>query len=156
MKSHFKYKKLPCKIEKRDAVCKPDVDSDLKYPSVLRNTAYVGFNGNNLDNGRFIKVNSIPAVGEHLTAKNFVDQAASNSIDETTLVRKYQDNFFKKSKLTSRNSIASSTKAVNDIQVVTQTYVDQFHQEKGKSRRDLGIGFYIESGESVRKTKQKL
>ena len=45
---------------------------------MIKNTAHVDFNDKNLDNVRFVKVNSMPAVGEHLTAKHYVD----NAIDE--------------------------------------------------------------------------
>ena len=36
-------------------------------PSIIRNTADVGFNDKNLDNVRFVKISSLPAVREHLT-----------------------------------------------------------------------------------------
>ena len=42
---------------------------------VKKNTAHVDFNEKNLDNVRFDKVNSMPAVEEHLTARNYVDNA---------------------------------------------------------------------------------
>ena len=40
--------------------------------------------------------------------------------------------------------------AENDNEVITKAYVDQFHQENEQSRRDLGIGFYIESSDIVK------
>ena len=45
------------------------VDSRWNDPSIIRNTAHVDFNDKNLDNVRFIKVNSLPAIPEDLTAK---------------------------------------------------------------------------------------
>ena len=35
------------------------------------------------------------------------------------------------------NSISLITPPVNDIQVITKSYVDQFHEEKEKYRQDL-------------------
>ena len=34
---------------------------------------------------------------------------------------------------------------VNDNQVITKSYVDQFHQENERSRQDVGLDFYDES-----------
>ena len=49
------------------------VDRGLNDPSTNRNNAHVDFNDKNLDNVRFVKVNSMPAVREHLTPKCYVD-----------------------------------------------------------------------------------
>ena len=38
-------------------------------PSIIKNTAHVDFNDKTLDNLRFVKVNSMPAVREHLNPK---------------------------------------------------------------------------------------
>ena len=78
----------------------------------------------------------MPAVGEHLTAKHYVDQAISNSLDEPILVGNNQDNDFNNCNLTNINSITLNTQAVNDNQFITKCYVDQFHQENERSRRD--------------------
>ena len=72
-----------------------------------------------------------------------------NSIDESSLVRNNQDNDFNIINLTNMNSIALNTQAVNDNQVTTKAYVDQFHQENERSRRDLGKDFYDESNDLV-------
>ena len=40
--------------------------------------------------------------------------------------------------------------AENDNEVITKAYVDQFHQENERSRRDLGIDFYDESSGFVK------
>ena len=78
--------------------------------------------------------------------KNYVD----NSIDEVSLVRNNKDNDFGNYNLTNINTITLNTQAVNDTQVITKAYVDQFHQEKEISRRDLGIDFYNESSDLVK------
>ena len=51
------------------------VDNKFNDPSIIKNTAYVNFTDKNLDNVRFVKINSLPAVREHLTPKFFVEQA---------------------------------------------------------------------------------
>ena len=58
------------------------VDRRLNDPSIIRNTTHVDFNDKNLDNVKFIEVNSFPAIPEHSTAKIYVDKAISYSVDE--------------------------------------------------------------------------
>ena len=53
------------------------------------------------------------------------------------------------------NSITLKTQAVNDNQVITKAYVDQFRQEHERSRRDLGIDFYKESSDIVKNNQDK-
>ena len=43
--------------------------------------------------------------------------------------------------------------AENDNEIITKAYVDQFHQENERSRRDLGIDFYDESNDLVKNNK---
>ena len=78
------------------------VDNKFNDPSKIRNTAHVDFNDENLDNVRFIKINSMPADGEHLAAKYFVDYAICNSVDESSLLRLDPD---EKLKLDEQDSI---------------------------------------------------
>ena len=70
-------------------VSKIYVDNKNNDRSICENTAHVDFKDGNLENVRFIKSNSYPAIGEHAIAKNYVDQ----SIDEPTMVKniKYVD-----------------------------------------------------------------
>ena len=72
-----------------------------------------------------------------------------NSIEETSLVRNYQDNDFNNHNLTNINSITLKKPAKNDNEIITKAYVDQFHQENEQSRRNLGTDFYDESSDLV-------
>ena len=149
LKNQFRIKNLPFPVKNTDAVCKSYVDSGLNHPSIIRNTAHVDFNDENLDNVRFVKVNSRPAVSQHLAPKHYVDDA----IDEISLVRNNQDNNFNIFNFTNINSITLNTQTVNDKQVITKSYVDQFRQENERARRDLRIDFYNESSDLVKNTK---
>ena len=51
-------------------------------------------------------MNSMPAVGEPLTAKFYVDQVVSNRVEDPTLVRMKQDKNFNNPNLTNIKSIA--------------------------------------------------
>ena len=82
-------------------------------------------------------MNQLPQIDSHLTAKLFVD----NFIEESSLVRNIRDNDFGNYNLTNINSITLNKPAENDNEVITKAYVDQFHQENERSRRDLCIGF---------------
>ena len=73
-----------------------------------------------------------------------------SSIDEPSLVRNNQDNIFGNYNLTIIKSFALNKQAENDNEVITKAYVDQFHQENERSRKDLGIDFYDESSDFVK------
>ena len=104
-----------------------------KYLDNKRNKDF-DFKNEEIENMKFVQVNYQPAVNQHLTPKNYVD----NAIDESTLVRNNQDNNFKFYNLTNVKSITLTTQALSDNQVIIRAYVDQFHQENDQPRRDLG------------------
>ena len=87
MKNQYKTKKLPCLQENSYAVWKSYVDSGLNDPSIKRNTTHVDFNHENLDKVRFVTVNGLPAVREHLTPKFYDDEAISHNVDESPMLR---------------------------------------------------------------------
>ena len=87
LKNQFGIKKLPHPISISEAASKLFVDNEFNDPSIIRNLAHVDFNDKNLDNVRFAKVNSLPAVREHLTPKIYVDEAISYWVDELSLLR---------------------------------------------------------------------
>ena len=147
MENQFKIKKLSCPPEISDDACKSYVDSG---PSIKLNTAHVDLEDKNLDNVRFFKRNSLPAVRERFTPKFYVVEAFSHSVDEPTLARSNQDNDFSNHNSTNINSITLNSQAVNHNQVPTKAYTDQFHQEKEQSQRDLGLHVFNESIESVK------
>ena len=139
LKNRYRIENLPDPISIRDACSKNYVDNIFKND--------IDFNDVKLENIKFDRVNYQPAVNEHLTPKVYVD----NAINELTLVRNNKDNDFANYNLTNINSITLNTQAVNDNQVITKAYVDQFLQENEPSRRDVGLDFFDESNDSVRK-----
>ena len=70
--------------------------------------------------------------------KNYVDNIFKNDID------------FNDVKLENINTITLNKQAENDNEVITKAYVDRFHQDNERSRRDLGIDFYNESNDLVK------
>ena len=83
---------------------------------------------------------------QHLTLKQNVDDA----IDEISLDRKNQSNDFNDFNLTTIIRIILNTKAVNDNHVIAKTYVDQFHIDKKRFRRDLAKDVYDQSARLVK------
>ena len=71
-----------------------------------------------------------------------------------SVVRNNQDNDFNNNNLTNINSITLNKQAENDKEVITKAYVDQFHQENERSRRDLGINFYDEPSDLVKNNQE--
>ena len=119
----------------------------LHLRSKYNETHCTDFNGKNVDNVRFVTVNIPHAVSQHLTPKEFVDDAT----DEISIVRIIQDNNFKKFNLTNTKNKTLDTQAVNFNQVFTKPYVDQFHQGNERCRKDGGLDFYNERSDLVKK-----
>ena len=146
LKNQYRIKNLPDPISIREAASKKYVVKKFKDPSIIKNTEHIDLNDRNITNARFIQVNQWPQIDSHLTAKFCV----YTEIDQSSLVRNNQDKDFNNNNLTNIISITLKTQAVNDNQVITKAYVDQFHQENERSRRELGIDFYNESIDIVR------
>ena len=147
LKNQFRIKNLPDPISIREAASKNYVDNLFNDPSIVKNTEHIDLNDRNITNVKFLQVNQWPQIDSHLTPKLYVD----SEIDQSSLVRNNHDNDFNNNNLTNIISITLNTQAVNDNQVITKAYVDQFHQENERSRRDVGLDFYDESNDLVKK-----
>ena len=112
----------------------------------MKNKTHIDLNDRNITNASFIQVNQWPQIDSLLTPKLYVD----NAVEESSLVRNNQDNDFTNINFTNIISINLNKRAENDNKVITEAYVDQFHQQNERSRRDLGIDFYIESSDLVK------
>ena len=99
--------------------------------SISKNITHIDLKDKNITNARYIQVNQLAQIDSHSTAKLCVD----NAIDQPSLVRNNQGNDFNNSNITNINSITLNTRAVNDNEVITKSYVDHFHQENERSRR---------------------
>ena len=77
---------------------------------------------------------------------NITEAASKNYVDN---IFKY-DIDFNDVKLENINTITLNKRAENDNEVITKAYVDRFHQDNERSRRDLGIDFYNESNDLVK------
>ena len=145
LKNQCKIKNLPDPSNLQDACSKSYVDNLFNDPSLIKNNAHIDLNDRNITNARFFKVNQLPQIDSHLTAKLYVD----NLVNESLLVRINQDNDFCNFNLTNINSNTLNKQAENDYEVSTKAFVDQFHQENERSRRDVGLDFYDESSDLV-------
>ena len=125
---------------------KSNVDKKFDDPSIIKNTAHVDFNDKNLDNVRFVKVNSMPAVGVHLTTKYYVDNAIVYTVDELLLLRLDPDEQLKLGDQDSiiLNSTLTSLKTI--IELPNKLYVDSLH-ESSRNRRDLSSVFNYQDNE---------
>ena len=149
LKNQFRIKNLPDPISIREAASKNYVDNLFNDPSIVKNDAHIDLNDRNITNCRFLSVNQLPQIDSHLTAKLYVD----NSIDESSLLRLDPDETLD---LDNQDSIilnSSLTEPKTLIEIPTKAYIDSLHEENERSRRDLGIDFYDESNDLVKKTK---
>ena len=72
------------------------------------------------------------------------------------MVRNTQDNDLNNYNLININSITLNEQAENDNEVIRNAYVDQFHQENERSRRDLGLLIYNEEVDLVKNNQDKI
>ena len=120
-KNKFKIKNLPCPEENSDAVCKSYVDSLFNDSSLLKNTEHIHLNDRNVTNARFIQVNQLPQIDSHLTAKLYVDNAISDSVDESSLLTLDTDEKLTQDTIV-LNSTLTSPKTI--LEIPTKNYVD--------------------------------
>ena len=125
---------------------KSKFDKNSNKPSIIRNTTHVDFNYKKLDKVRFVKLNNMPAGGEHLTAKNYVDYVIYRRVHESSLLRLDPN---KKMKLDEQDSLvlqSTLTSPKTIIELPTKPYVDNSH-ETNRNRRDLSSVFNDQDNE---------
>ena len=150
LKNQFRIKNLPDPISITDCCTKKYADNLFNDPSIIKNSTHIDLNDKNITNARFIQVNQLPQIDSHLTAKLYVDNAISDSVDESSLLRLDPD---EKLDLDNRDSIilnSTLTSPKKIIEIPTKAYIDSLHEENERSRRDLGIDFYDESNDLVK------
>ena len=121
LKNQYRIKNLPDPISIREAASKNYVDKLFNDPSIVKNTEHIDLNDRNITNARFIQVNQLPQIDSHLTAKLYVDNAISDSIDESSLLRLDTDE-----KLTQDTIVLNSTLTTpkTTLEIPTKNYVD--------------------------------
>ena len=114
------------------------VDCKFNDPSIIKNTDHVDFNDKNFDNVRWIKVNIITTIEEHLTPNIYVDNAINDIISyvdnlheinknrrEISSVFNDQDNEFDKNKLTNLDSVTVNRNPCSNNEVANKKYIDE-------------------------------
>ena len=121
LKNQYRIKNIPDPISITEACSKKYVNNLFNDPSIIKNSAHIDLNDRNITNCRFLSVNQLPQIDSNLTATLYVDNALSDSIDESSLLRLDTDE-----KLTQDtvvlNSTLTSPKTI--IELPTKNYVD--------------------------------
>ena len=124
LKNQYRIKKLPDPINNREACSKNYVDNLFNDPSIMKNTEHIDLNDRNINYARSIQVNQLPQIDSHLTAKLYVDNAISDSVDERSLLRLCPDAI---SKLYERGYIvldSTETSPRTSLEIPIKEYVD--------------------------------
>ena len=121
LKNQFRIKNLPDPISIRDACSKNYVDNLFNDPSIIKNNAHIDLNDKNITNARFIQVNQLPQIDSHLTAKLYVDNAISDGVNESSLLRLDPDEKLTQDSII-LNSTLTSPKTI--LETPTKNYVD--------------------------------
>ena len=125
LKNQYRIKNLPDPTNIQDACSKHYVDNLFNDPSIIKNNAHIDLHDRNITNARFIQVNQLPQIDSHLTAKLYVDNAISDSVDERSLLRLYPDAL---SKLYERGFVvldSTETSPRTTMEIPTNDYVDK-------------------------------
>ena len=117
-----------------EAASKFYVDNKFKDPSITKNSAPVDLTDKKLKNVRFVKVESMPVVGEHLTKNIILIKLICSSVGESSLLILDPD---EKLKLDEQpfiilKSTLTSPKAMTEI--TTASYFDNLSEKDGNSR----------------------
>ena len=140
MENQFTIENLPDPISITDACSRNYVVKKFIFLSIKENTAHYDFNDRNLNNVCFLKVNNFLGIPERLKAKIYVDQATSDSVGESSLLRLDPD---KKLKLNEQDSLvlnSALTLPKTKIELPTKSFVDSLHGNS-RSKRDLSTVF---------------
>ena len=121
LKNQFKNKNLPDPISIREAGSQIYDDNLFNDPSILKNTAHIDRNDRKITNARFMQVIQKPQIDSHLTANLYVDNAISDSVDESSLLRLDPGEKLKQDSIV-LNSTLTSPKTI--IELSTENYVD--------------------------------
>ena len=121
LRSQYRNKNLPDPISIREPNSKNYADNFFNDPSIIKNTAHIDLIDRNITNARFIQVNQLPQIDSHLTAKLYVDNAISDSVDESSLLRLDPDEKLKQDCII-LNSTSTSPKTI--LEIPTKNYVD--------------------------------
>ena len=120
MKNQYRIKNLPDPLSITEACSKNYVDNLFNDPSIVKNNVHIDLNDRNITNARFIQVNQLPQIDNHLCSKLYVD----SEIDKMSLIRNNQDNDFNNNKLTNINSITINNNPSEDNHVSNKKYID--------------------------------
>ena len=121
LKNQYRIKNIPDPISITEVCSKKYVDNLFNDPSLIKNSSHIDLNDRNITNCRFLSVNQLPQIDSHLTAKFYVDNAISDSIDESSLLRLDTDEKLTQDSIV-LNSTLTSPKTI--IELPTKNYID--------------------------------
>ena len=138
LKHQFRIKNLPDPTEIQDACSKKYVDKKFNDPIIMKNTEHIDLNDTIFTNARFIQVNQLPQIDSHLTAKLYVDNTISDSVDESSLLRLDPDVKLKQDSI-NLNSTLTTPKTM--IEIPTKNYVDNKFNDPSKIKNTDHVDF---------------
>ena len=136
-------------------VLKTRLRKKFNGPSISKSTTHVAFDDKNLNNVRFIKVNSIPTPEEQLTPKLYVDQAISDGIHESSLLRLDPDEKLILDEQDSIVLISTLTLPKTIIELPTKSYVDNKFNNPIIIKDTANVNFKDKNLDNVRFVKVK-
>ena len=147
LKNPNRIKILPDPISIQEPASKKYVDHLFNDPSIIRNTAHIDLNDRNITNARFIQVYQLPEIDSHLTTKLYVDNAISDAIDESSLLRLDPDEKLERDYIL-LNSTLTTPKTI--LEIPTKYYVDNKYNDPSIITNTNHVDFNDKSLDKVR------
>ena len=108
-----------------------------------------------LEKIKIVKINYQLVFNQHLTPKIYVDNAFSDSVDESSLLRLDRNEVLDLDNQDSIFLISSLISPKTLVEKPTKAYIDSLHEENERSRRNLGVDFYDETSVLERNNQDK-
>ena len=150
LKNQYRIKNLPDPISNTEACSKKYVDNLFHDPTKIRNSAHIDMNDRNITNARIIKVNQLPLIDSHLTAKLYVDNAISDGVNEQSRLRLDPDEKLKQDTII-LNSTLSTPKTL--IQLPTKNYVANKFNDPSMIENTDHVDFNVKIPDNVHSIK---
>ena len=152
LKNQYRIKNVPDPINIKEACNKNYVDNLFNDSGIVKNSAHIDLNDKNITNARFIQVNQLPQIDSHLTAKLYVDNAISDEVNESSLLRLDPDEKLTQDSII-LNSTLTSPKTI--LEIPTKNYVDNKFNDSSIIKNTDHVDFNDKILDNVHSIKKK-
>ena len=150
LRNLYRIKNLPDPINTQDACNKKYVDNLFNDQSIIQNSEHKNLNDRNITRARFIQVIQLPQIDSHLAAKLYVDNAISDCVDESSLLRLDPDEKLKQDSIILNSALISPK---TKIEVPTKNNIDNKFNDPSIIKNTDHVDFHAKNLDNVNSIK---